>query len=116
MYEGDRLLLTPSPCAGFLFGPASQDTIKITSRFQPEKYDAWQIKRRYSDFHQLHRNLLKATDNAKVLQLAPKRFVKNNLAEEFLNKRQSMLNLYLDALLGVGVLVKHPLTLKFVDA
>ena len=92
------------------------DTIQITSRFQPEKYDAWQIKRRYSDFHQLHKDLSKATDNAKVLQLAPKRFVKNNLAEEFLNKRQSLLNLYLDALLGVGVLVKHPLTLKFMDA
>eukprot|EP00040_Diaphanoeca_grandis_P043529 m.268341 g.268341 ORF g.268341 m.268341 type:complete len:266 (-) comp78064_c0_seq1:289-1086(-) len=91
-------------------------TIRIQSRFDPKRYKPWVIHRRYSDFDKLQKGLLRATENAKVLRLVSKNSFQNNMDEEFLAKRQAWLKAYLDGLLAVVSLARHPITLKFLEA
>ncbi len=76
------------------------------------------IYKRYSHFHALHQELLKAQQlplEQKVLPALPPKRLTRSLAVEFVEKRKNELQDYLRALLETPGLVHSPIMLNFLE-
>merc|ERR1712086_938642 len=50
--------------------------------------ETWQVHKRYSQFRELHNNLVKYVKTARILKFAPKRYFGNSMAPAFIRKRR----------------------------
>jgi len=86
--------------------------IKVTSTSSGPL--TWFIHRRYSDFHQLRKTLIKGNQQAlSKIPFPPKRWVGSNLEPSFLGRRLAGLQVFLASLLEVQDIKSNPLFESF---
>jgi hypothetical protein len=76
----------------------------------------WQVYRRYSDFIALHTDLKRESTVAKRIKGAPKKSLSSGISKEFIAKRRTKLQNYLNAIESVGEIAVNPITMKFLGA
>lgn len=83
-------------------------TITVQRRLSDGIEDSWNTYRRYSDFHDFHMRITEQFENlASILKLPGKKTF-NNMDKEFLEKRKTDLNAYLQILLSPELLKAYP--------
>eukprot|EP00041_Stephanoeca_diplocostata_P022327 m.531434 g.531434 ORF g.531434 m.531434 type:complete len:341 (+) comp22035_c0_seq2:343-1365(+) len=75
----------------------------------------WAVRHRYSDFVRLHKALVGHSVNARVFKLPPKRYL-GNLKKANIQRRQRALQTYLNSILAMPALAKHPILLEWMEA
>ncbi|KAG8224739.1 hypothetical protein J437_LFUL005308, partial [Ladona fulva] len=81
--------------------------IHVTKKFESGHEEKWHVYRRYSDFYDLHQKIKDKYDDLAKLTFPGKRTF-HNMERWVLERRMKMLNDYLQILLQVGVIDKHP--------
>ncbi|KAM5156928.1 sorting nexin-13 isoform 1-T1 [Mantella aurantiaca] len=89
-------------------------TITVQRRSSDGIEESWNTYRRYSDFHDFHMRITEQSENlASILKLPGKKTF-NNMDKEFLEKRKTDLNAYLQILLSPELLKAYPALACFV--
>ncbi|XP_071451053.1 sorting nexin-13-like [Hetaerina americana] len=81
--------------------------IHVTKRYESGHEEKWHVYRRYSDFYDLYQKIKDRFDDLAKLTFPGKRTF-HNMERWVLERRMKMLNDYLQILLQVGVIDKHP--------